>query len=778
MFDFAHTRLGRYEIREPLGRGGLGEVYCAFDTRLRRLVALKTLRKEFTADEDYVGRFRQEAFAASSLNHPNILTVFDIEVVAGTYIIATELIQGETLRTRIAKGVLSVVEALRVAVQVSDALRAAHQAGVIHRDIKPENIMLRPDNYVKVLDFGIAKLTAPADATSPHTLPGTLIGTPQYMSPEQAQGVDVDYRTDIWSLGVVLYEVLTARLPFSGSNRSQMLKAIVECDPVSISELRQDLSPELSRYIMTMLSKQPSQRTRELKGPLSTFKQLLKESEPLHFYQQVAPTVPNTPEPIKISVPIGQAKKSTRKRRRVIKSVAILPFVNTRNDETTEYLCDGITENIINSLSQLPQLRVMSRTSVFRFKSTDHDPTEVGRELAVHAVVTGKLSRVGSRLMVQTELVDVQDGAQLWGDSYNEKVSNSLRIQEHIATQISDKLQLRLSDQQRKRLTKRHTTDEEAYLNYLRGRFHWNKRSYEGVTLSINFFQEAIERDPSYAVAYAGLADAYVVLGHQRLMVTSDAYLRAKAAATKALEFDDMLAEAHTTLGFIKGAYEFDWSGSENAFKRALQLNPGYATAHQWYSSILRATGRTEDALSEAFEAFHLDPLSTSINLNVASALYCARRFDEAIDKYKRIATLDTGLFWMRYGLALVYRVIGRNDEAIRELEQALSVTTHAGTQAVITADLAYSYARSGAIQEAQRMIERVTELGQTNYISPCDVAVAHLGIGDKDQVYWCLEKALAEHDEGLMWLKIDPIYDDLRSDRRFIDLLRRINLG
>jgi serine/threonine-protein kinase len=777
MFDFAHTTLGRYEIREPLGRGGLGEVYSAFDTRLRRLVALKTLRKEFTADDEYVGRFRQEAFAASSLNHPNILTVFDIEVVDETYIIATELVHGETLRKRMAKGVLSAIEALRVAVQVSDALLAAHQAGVIHRDIKPENIMLRPDNYVKVLDFGIAKLTASTDAIAPHTLPGTLIGTPQYMSPQQAQGDDVDYRTDIWSLGVVLYEALTGQLPFSGSNRVEMLKAIVECEPVSVFDLRTDLSPELSRYIMTMLSKEPSQRTRDLEGPLATFKQLLKVSEPLHS-NQIAPTVANTTDAIKSNVASKQASKSTRKRRRVIKSVAILPFVNTRNDETAEYLCDGITENIINSLSQLPQLRVMSRTSVFRFKSTEHDPTEVGRELAVHAVVTGKLSRVGSRLTVQTELVDVQDGAQLWGDSYNEKVSNSVRIQEHIATQISDKLQLRLSVQQKKRLTKRHTADEEAYLNYLRGRFHWNKRSYDGVTLSINFFQEAIARDPGYALAYAGLADAYVVLGHQHLMVTSDAYLRAKAAATKALEFDDMLAEAHTTIGFIKGAFEFDWTGSENAFKRALQLNPGYATAHQWYSTILRATGRMDEALAEAFEAFHLDPLSTSINLNVASALYCARRFDEAMDKYRRIATLDSGFFWMRYGLALVYRIIGRNDEAIRELEQALSVTTHAGTQAVLTADLAYSYGRTGSIQKAQRMIELVTESGQTHYISPCDVAVAHLGIGDKNQVYEWLEKALAQRDEGLMWLKIDPIYDELRSDRRFIDLLRRINLG
>ena len=776
MFDFAHTRLGRYEIQEPLGRGGLGEVYRAFDTRLRRPVALKVLRKEFTTDDDYIARFRQEAFAASCLNHPNILTVFDIDVVNGTYVIATELIQGETLRSRIGKGALPIADAVRLAVQVSDALFAAHQAGVIHRDIKPENIMLRSDSYVKVLDFGIAKLTDPVDEAAFRTLPGTIIGTPHYMSPEQARGAEVDFRTDIWSLGVVLYETLTAHLPFAGSTRSELLKAIVERDPLPISVLRQDLTPELSRFIMTMLSKEPSQRTQDLGEPLSTFRQMVSGSGPSPFYQG-ASTVRNTAAPLPY-VSAKQSKKTTRKRRSTVKSLAILPFVNTTNDEMAEYLCDGITENIINSLSQLPQLRVMSRTSVFRFKSKDHDPTQVGRELAVQAVVTGKLSRSGSRMTVQTELVDVRDGAQLWGDSYQEKISNAPKIQEHIATKISDRLQLQLSDQQRKRLVKKHTTDEDAYLNYLRGRFHWNKRSYEGLSLSINFFQQAIERDPGYALAYAGLADAYVVLGHQHLMVTSDAYLRAKAAATKALEIDDTLAEAYTTLGFIKGAYEFDWVGSEKAFKKALRLNPGYATAHQWYSSILRARGKTDEALTQAFEAFHLDPLSTSINLNVAAALYCARRFDEAVDKYKRIAAVDPGFFWMRYGLALVYRIVGRNDEAIHELEQALSVTTDPGTQALVTADLAYSYGSLGSIDKAEQMIERVSELGQTNYISPCDVAVSHLGLGDKDKVFWWLEKAYAERDEGLMWLKIDPIYDDVRNDPRFIDLLRRINLS
>ena len=346
MFEFAHTRLGRYEIREPLGRGGLGEVYCAFDTRLRRLVALKVLRKEFTTEDDYIVRFKQEAFAASSLNHPNILTVFDIDVLSGTYIIATELIQGETLRQRIAKGILSIPEALRLAVQTSDALLAAHQAGVIHRDVKPENIMLRPDSYVKVLDFGIAKLTAPMQESASYTLPGTLIGTPQYMSPEQAQGRDIDFRTDVWSLGVVLYETLTSCLPFSGSNRGELLKGIVELDPVPISVLRPDLLPELSSFIMTMLSKEPSRRTRELEGPLLAFREMLKVSELPHF-SPVASTIPNSPTPVR-NVPVKQSSKSTKKRRSVIRSVAILPFVNASNDEKAEYLCDGITENIIN----------------------------------------------------------------------------------------------------------------------------------------------------------------------------------------------------------------------------------------------------------------------------------------------------------------------------------------------------------------------------------------------------------------------------------------------
>jgi serine/threonine-protein kinase len=441
-------------------------------------------------------------------------------------------------------------------------------------------------------------------------------------------------------------------------------------------------------------------------------------------------------------------------------------------------LSDGVTETIINNLSHLPQLRVMSRSSVFRFKASEYDPVAIGRELGVEAVVTGKLSRVGSRLVIQTELVDTQDGAQLWGESYNQKLSDIFKIQEHIANEISDSLHLRLTLPQRKRLAKRPTLDEEAYLSYLKGRFHWNKRSPAGLKLGISFFNEAIERDPTFALAYAGLADAYVVMGHQHLMPTTDAYTRAKAAALRALEIDEALSEAYTTLGFLKAAFDLDWSGSEKAFKKAIKLNSGYATAHQWYSAMLRALTRSDDAIAEALTALRLDPLSTSINVNVASCLYCARQYDQAIERYNRISEIEPGFFWTHYGLALVYRATGRNTEAIAELQEALALTGEGGGQALVTADLAYSHGVSGHREEAKRLIQRLGEIAATCYVSPCDIAVAYLGLGDKDTAFYWLEKAYSERDAGLMWLKVDPVLDDLRSDPRFLDLLGRVGLA
>jgi len=776
MSGWANTRLGRYEIREPLGKGGMGEVYLAYDTRLKRELALKILQERFTADEICLARFRQEAFAASALNHPNILTVYDIDIVAGTHIIATELVEGETLRKRLSRGLLGVPEALAISVQICDALSAAHRAGVVHRDIKPENIMLRADRYVKLLDFGIAKLIGGADESALQTVPGTIFGTPQYMSPEQARGEQVDVRTDVWSLGVVLYEMLAGHPPFTGSNVRAVIKAILENEPTPISADRQEVSPELNRVVMTMLSKDVARRDGAVANFMPLLKRLLDFTGPVSGSHSGYTTIRTEEEPALLP---RQPPKTLRKSRvrKVINSLAILPFVNASMDPKAEYLSDGITENIINNLSQLPQLRVLSRGSVFRFKGKEHDPQVVGRDLGVAAIVTGKLLRVGTKLVIQAELVAVEDGVQLWGENYNQRVSDIFKIQSNIAREISDKLQLKLTVPQKNRLMKRQPADEEAYLSYLRGRFHWNKRSPEGLNLSIQCFNDAIERNPSYALAYAGLADTYVVLGHQHLMVTSDAYSRAKAAAFKALGIDDTLAEAYTTLGFIKGAFDLDWVESEKAFKKAIKLNPGYATAHQWYSVILRAMGRMDEAISEALVALQLDPLSTSINVNVASCLHSARRYEEAIDRYRRISAVETGFFWTHYGLALVYRKQGRHREAIIELKQAMRLTSDRRIKAVLIADLVYSYGMSGLKEKATRMMDQLSEIARVTYVSPCDMAVAHLGLGDKATVFQLLEKAYEARDEGLMWLKIEPVFDELRSDPKFLDLLVRVGL-
>ena len=778
------THLGRYEILTQIGAGGMGEVYVAFDTRLKRRIAIKILTEADTSDKGCLDRFRKEAFATSSLNHPNILSIYDIDVADGTHFIVTELVEGQTLRSRLKIGRLTVADSLAIAEQMANALNAAHAVGVVHRDIKPENVMLRSDGYVKLLDFGIAKLINAKTDSITTTRPGVMIGTPLYMSPEQARGEPVDVRTDIWSLGVVLYEMLTGCRPFTGSTVTEVIKSILENEPLSFAAHDLQELPDLEGVVRSMLSKQLPSRYRQVAELLPHLQQLRKIRESNESSQRLrifgptnrfATTKPDEKQLVISDLSQNNSKKPYSRKR--FNTVAVLPFVNASSDQKGEYLSDGVTETIINNLSQLPQLRVMSRNSVFRFKSKEQDPKVIGRELSVAAVVTGKLLRVGSRLLIQTELIDTEDGAQLWGESYNQKVSDIFKIQEDIANEISDKLQLKLTQPQKKRLAKRPTLDEQAYLSYLKGRFNWNKRSPEGLSLSINFFNEAIERDPMYALAYAGLADTYVVLGHQHLMLTGDAYSRAKAAAFRALEIDDALAEAHATLGFLNAAFDLDWSSSEKAFKKSIKLNSGYATAHQWYSAMLRAVGRTDEAISEALTANKLDPLSTSINVNVASCLFSARRYDEAIDRYHQISVFEPAFFWTHYGLALVYRATGRMEEAIAELQQALTMTADPGGEAIVIADLAYGYGVSGQREEAQRLINRLDEISRVRYVSPCDIAVSYLGLGDRDKAFRWLEKAYENHDAGLMWLKIDPVFDELRTDPRFLDLLVRVRL-
>ena len=765
---------GRYQVQELLGKGGMGEVYKVLDTQLNRFVALKVLRDKYNENEKCVKRFEQEARAVSGLNHPHILTIYDIGTLNGRTFITTEFVDGQTLRKRIQGGAIDPSNMFEIAFQTADALIAAHRAAILHRDLKPENIMLRNDGYVKLLDFGLAKLIDPSDSVA-HTLPGVILGTPQYMSPEQARGSSVDARTDIWSFGVLLYEMVTGVCPFSGSTVDEVLDSVKTKEPPSLSFYKADVHPELALIITKAMSKNIEDRYESLSHVVLDLKRVehhLMSAPSGVDYTKVRTSAAATLVANKASSPAKSRQRKT------IKSVAILPFTNETEDPKFDYLSDGITETIINNLSQLPQLRVMSRNSVFRFKGKDLVRTVIGRELGVGALLTGKLLRVAGRLIVQTELVDVADGSQLWGAQFNRKSGDVLQIQEAIANDISEELKLNLSRRQRKLLSKRPTVKDNAYHSYLKGRFCWNKRSTEGLRQSINFFNNAIEFDPMFALAYAGIADAYAVLGNQHSMVLSDAYSKAKTAALRALAIDDTLAEAYPTLGYIRGAYDRDWNGSEEALRKAITLNPGYATAHQWYSAILRALGRVDEAIEEAETAFSLDPLSPIINANVGLCFYVARRYEEAAALFRRTITVEPEFFWSRYLLGLTQRQRGEYTQALTELRLALSLANDKPMEAVVLSDLAYTFGILKDEGEAHRLIGELKALAKVYHVAPYDLAVAHLGVGDKNTAFDWLEEAYRTRDEGLLWLKVDPVLDEVRNDPRYLTLLKQVGLN
>ena len=748
----------------------MSEVYLAEDTRLKRSIALKVLREKYSEDESSLKRFQQEAFAASALNHQHILTVYDIGYEAGTHFIATEFVQGDPLRKLIERGPLAVDNALHIASQVADALAAAHHAQIIHRDVKPENIMVGANQHVKLLDFGIAKLLSSPQGSTLETLPGIVIGTPVYMSPEQARGETVTQRCDVWSLGVVLYEMLAGKPPFSATTVSEVIRLILEFDPPSLSAVRPEVTAELSSLIKVAIAKDPNDRFEDAAQLLVQLNQA-RESirrKPVDSYDSSMKTTLQDEQEF---VPTT----TKRQQRKTIRSIAILPFKNQSSYDNAEYLSDGVTETIINKLSQLSQLRVLSRNSVFVFKGSSEDSIAIGKRLGVGAVVTGRLLQVDTKLVVSTELVNVSNGFQLWGDHFSRTMADIFEIQEEIACEISEQLELKLSPNQRKNLAKRHTLNERAYLSYLKGRFQWNKRSAEGLKLAVDHFNEAIGLEPLYALAHAGLADAYVALGALHSLPSREAYSKARAAAMKALEIDSSLAEAYATLGFVMATFDRDWSGSEDAFQKALSLNSSYATAHQWYSVVLRSLGRFDEAIVEAQKAHDLDPLSPIINATVGQCYYFARRYDEAIKLYRRMLAVEANYRWTHYLIACAYREKGWYDKAILEFEEALKLMPG---EPVVNSDLAYTYAISGEKQAARVKVAELEEHSKRTYVSPYDLAVAYLGLGDKETAFTLLEQAHKEHDDGLLMVKIDPLLDSVRSDDRFRAILEQVGLG
>jgi serine/threonine protein kinase/tetratricopeptide (TPR) repeat protein len=816
------TKIGPYKVLDSLGAGGMGEVYLARDTRLGRKIALKFLSVEFTKDEERVRRFQQEARAASALNHPNLITIFEIGEVESVHFISTEFIEGETLRGRMAPRRLSTLEICDVAIQVASALTAAHAAGIAHRDIKPENIMIRPDGVVKVLDFGLAKLSEPSspnastiDPMAPtkavKTDPGVVMGTVSYMSPEQVRGLEVDVRTDIFSFGVVLYEMIAGRVPFEGASFGDVISGILGTRPVPLARYAYDVPPELERIVSKALAKDREQRyqtSKDMLIDLKRFKQRLDvEAE---FEHSVPPQwardavagrrsgeqkshdtvmIDSTPPQIRTTssaeyliTEIKRHKKATffvllvavvavgamtfvggRSR---VDSVAILPFVNLTGDPKMEAISDELTEGIIGHLHQLKKLRVISYGSVERYKGQQIDAGAVGRELGVSAVMIGKISKRDDGLTVNAELIDARDQTRIWGGQEKPKFSDLTMAFHRFARDVSETLGLKLSEAERKEL--------DAEELYETGRNYWNQRTTEGLNKGIEYFEKAVALKPDYAVAHAGLADCYNMLATYGAKPPTEAFPKAKAEARMALDIDDSLAEAHISLAYALFRGDWKWAESEREFRQALVMNPRSAQGHQWYANLLVAQGRADEAIAHTKSAQELDSTSLIIRSHFGFVYFFAHRYDDSIVTCQKVLELDPTFFAVRRYLGQAYAQKGKHEQAIAEFQKAVAGS---GGSPLMRAELAHTLAIAGKKDEAQKILAELKQLATERYISPYHIALVYSGLGNKDETLGSLERGLQDRTDYMVFLKVDPRFDWLHDDPQFTSMLDRVGL-
>lgn len=746
----------------------MGEVYLAEDTRLGRQVALKFLPHSYQYDSERRTRFLKEARAASALRSHNIAAIYDIGEHDGAMFIAMEYVEGEVLSQRIDRGTLPISDVIDIAIQIADALEEAHILGIIHRDVKSSNLIVTERGLVKMLDFGLVKMIQTdssidsADSTAAaggQTAVGVVLGTVSYMSPEQALGRDLDQRTDLFSFGIVMYEMLTGRLPFEGASPTEIVDSIIHKEATAIARFNYDVPPELERIVRKCLEKDRELRYGSAREVSIDLRNLRREGD--------ANTVPN----------LARSQNSQARRgrsRKAIDSLAIMPLMNAGEDPETEYLADGITESIINNLSQLPKLRVMARSTVFRYKGKPVDPQRVGQELGVRATLAGRVLQRGNLLIIRAELVDAHDGSHLWGEQYSRKLSDIFTIEEEISREISDKLRFRLSGAQKKQLTKRYTENTQAYQLYLKGRFYWNKRTQEGLTRGIEYFQKAIKSDPRYALAYAGLADSYNILASYSALSPKEAFPKAKEAATRALELDDKLAEAHASFAFVKFGYDWDWVEADRGFKRAIQLNPGYSSGHNFYAVILPALGRFNEAFAQIKSAQDLDPLSLPINTNLGWLLYLARRYEESIQQYLKTIELDDGFALAHRRLAQTYQQSQRYSEADAEFRKALALS---GEDVELLSARGHFYATVGENDKADQVLRQLEGFARSRYVPAYLVARIHVGCGNFDRVFELLEQAREERYGYLAYLKVEPMWDDIRGDPRFEGLVNSVGI-
>ena len=836
------TQLGRYEIRLLLGAGGMGEVYLAHDLSLNRKVALKVLPADVASNQDRIRRFKQEATAAASLNHPNIAHIYEVGEADGYVFIAMEYVDGPTLRAKIHHEREELSKLLRALQHIAEGLAKAHDEGIVHRDLKPDNLMITSDGHAKILDFGLAKLVEPQIHTGsmssgedptilqPHSTPGMILGTMGYMSPEQAQGKskEIDRRSDVFSFGCILFEAITGQRAFAGSDQIETLNKIIREPAPPIASFNPNAPADLQRIVRRCLAKDPDERYQTIKEVAIELKEVRRQMQEGGIETTVPPSSasasseartlwrsettrlqsrsPTTDSPSSAATRASSAEFIVNQVKQhktatligavlilifgvtaafairsylhagstevAVDSIAVMPFVNQSKDANAEWISDGLTESIINNLTQLPNLKVIARISVFRYKGKETDPLVVGKELGVRAVLTGRLMQHGETMLISAELVDIRDNKQLWGEKYERQLADMLSVQREIAREITNNLRPTLSGVDQSRMEKQYTANSEAYQLYLKGRFYWNKRTPADMQKSITFFQQAIEKDPGYALAYSGLADAYALLTAYSSEPAMELMPKAKDAALKALSLDEKLAEAHASLGQIIAYYDYDFPAAEREYRRSIELNPNYATAHQWLAENLAATKRIDEAVIEIRRALDLDPLSVIMNRIYADILVDGRRFDEAIEQYKKALELDPNFPTSHYFLGRVYEAKGMHDEAVDEysrsallgrippetVEKLKQVYKKSGWNAYVLANL-----------EAAQAPER--------RLPPFVIATFYARLGKKDEAIEWLEKGYEERDFRMMMLSVTFEFDNFRSDPRFKDLMRRMRL-
>lgn len=780
--------LGKYRVVEKLGEGGMGIVYRARDEGLNRNVAVKILPPGALTDEGSRKRFRKEALTLAKLNHPNIESLYDLDNKDGVDFLVMEYVPGATLAERLAGGALPEKEVLTLGMQVAAALEEAHDQGVVHRDLKPGNIGVTPKGQVKLLDFGLAKVlpqAAEVDITVSLTETPAMAGTLPYMPPELLRGEPTDTRADIYSLGVVLYEMSTGQRPFREPLASRLTDAILHQLPIAPRTLDPRVSPELERIILKCMEKKQENRYQSAKELRVDLGRLLPSTAgaaparrryrflaPVNLWLMAGVAVALFAALAVLNIGAVREKllgKGTAPR---IESIAVLPLENLSGDPEQEYLADGMTETLIAHLAKISRLRVISRTSVMRYKGTNKVLPEIARELGADALIEGSVMRSGSRIRITAQLIDAPRDKHLWGESYERDLSDVLVLQSEVARAIAHEINIKLTPQDQTRLGTARPVNPETYELYLKGRYYWNKMSGGNIERAAAYFSKAIALDGSYAPVYVGLADCYVSQADLGNLPPSEVYGRARAATLRALEIDNGLAEAHASLAVIRADYDWDWKGAGTEFQRALELDPKQVNAHQWHAVFLAKLGRFKEAFSEIEIAKELDPLSLPVATSAGSILRYARRYDEAIEELRRAIDLEPSFKLTHVELAQVYELKGMFQEAASEWS---TVDVLSGNPKL---ELHYAAVRdaAGYQRSTQLWIEHLRESSKREYTSPMGMAVAYARLAKAEQALAWLEEAYRRRDPGLSALKVEPLFDFLRSNPRFQDLLRRMN--